>query len=314
MIDVIYGNEEYKIKEHLKKIIAKYNNPDVIKVDLEKEPMESLLTDAMMPSMFGNTKILIGENSYFLTGTKKTGMVNQNPDVLLKFLQEEHDAHLILVVTEESLDNRKKLVKELKKQANVTNYNQKDMNPINFVSNRLKEHNFEFDSELVKQIVNQVGHDFLVINNEIEKLALYMGDDQKLDAKIIKEVMVQNIMDTIWDLMDVVLVNDKKKTIELYNTLLEIGEDPVKIYTILANQYRLMLEVRILNDAGFTNKDIARKLAVHPYRVELALKHSRKYNPDVLTHYLEKLYELDLKVKSGKIEPVLGLNNFLLMI
>ena len=313
MVDIIYGNEEYKLKEHIRDVIAKYEDPDVIKIDLEKEPVEVLLTDALMPSMFGNTKILIGEGSYFLTGTKRAGVLTQNIDALLENLKNIPDnVHLIFTVSEESLDSRKKVVKELKKLAKVVEYNKKNQNPVSFVADALKANKFEFHNDLTKQIVNQVGHDLLVLNTELEKLIIYMGDEKKLDGSIIKKVLVKNIMDTIWDLMDVILINDKKRTLELYNSLLELGEDPVKIYNIIASSYRLMLEARTLNDAGFTNKDIASNLGVHPYRVELALNKSRRYDKEILINQIERLYDLDLKVKSGKVEPVLGLNNYLL--
>jgi len=314
MVDVIHGKEEYKIKEHIKKITKKYPDADVIKVDLALNPIEMLLNEAMIPSMFGNKKVLIGENSYFLTGVKKTGVINQNVDALLAYLEQKHDAHLILIVTEEALDGRKKIVKELKKQFSVTEYNPKDQNPVNFVMERLKEAKLISDPPLAKQIVNQVGHDLLILNNEIDKLILYMDEDKELTADIIKQVLVKNILDNIWDLTDAVLDNDKRKVISLYNSMLSLGEDPVKIYSILASQYRLMLEVRTLSDAGFTNKDIASNLGVHPYRIELALNKSRRYDKDTLNKYLEALYDLDLKVKSGKTDPVLGLNNFLLLI
>ena len=314
MIDVIFGTEEYKIKEKISKIIAKHEDPDVIRADFTKQPLEELLGDADIPSMFGNKRILIGGNCYFLTGVnKRKDWLEQNVDVLLDYLDKKHDAHLILVVTADSLDGRKKLVKELRKKATITECNPKDQNPVSFVTNKLKENKFKFDSDIPKQIINQVGTDLLVLNSELDKLVIYMGDNKELTTDIIKEVLISNITDVIWDLTDAMFLSDKKKTMELFNNMLELGEEPVKIYNVIASQYRLILEARTLSDAGFTARDIASNLGVHPYRIELALKKSRRYDKATLNMYLEKLYVLGLKYKSGKIDPIIGLTNFLLI-
>ena len=52
-------------------------------------------------------------------------------------------------------------------------------------------------------------------------------------------------------------------------------------------------------DIEFTEREIADKLNVHPYRIKLANQKSKKLSYDVLTNYLFDLSEIDYKIKSG---------------
>ena len=58
------------------------------------------------------------------------------------------------------------------------------------------------------------------------------------------------------------------------------------------------------------SKDIASTLKVHPYRVKLALE--ANYPDFELKDILKKLHNLDYEIKTGKVDKIVGLENFLL--
>lgn len=63
---------------------------------------------------------------------------------------------------------------------------------------------------------------------------------------------------------------------------------------------------------GYTEKDIASTLSIHPYRVKLAIQNSRNYSNELLIEYIDKLATLDYEIKSGEKDADTGLELFLL--
>ena len=105
---------------------------------------------------------------------------------------------------------------------------------------------------------------------------------------------------------------DKEKAMETYNDMIINGEEPIKIIVMLANQFRIMYQSKEMSKEGKNNNEIASILEIHPYRVKLALEKSYKYNSDDLLKKLYRLSEMDIDIKTGKINKFLAIELFIL--
>ena len=106
-----------------------------------------------------------------------------------------------------------------------------------------------------------------ILSQEINKLMLYKKDDKKIISSDIEELVCRPIVDNVFELIDAVIKKDIKKIFDLYNRLLFQGEEPIKIIVILANQFRLIYQVKRLKKLGYTENDIISRLRIHPYRL-----------------------------------------------
>lgn len=75
---------------------------------------------------------------------------------------------------------------------------------------------------------------------------------------------------------------DSKRALQIYHDMLLQKEDPIKMNAILLGQFRLLLQVSYLKKAGYQEPEIQKTLAVHPYRVKLALNQCRRYGTPLL--------------------------------
>ena len=91
-----------------------------------------------------------------------------------------------------------------------------------------------------------------------------------------------------------------------------LGEEPIKIIIMLANQFRLIYQTRNLYKKGYSEKDISNLLGIHPYRIKLAINKGNQFQDETLLIYLKRLSDLDMDIKNGKIEKELGLELFIL--
>ena len=78
---------------------------------------------------------------------------------------------------------------------------------------------------------------------------------------------------------------------------------------ILLGQFRLLLQVSYLKKAGYQEPEIQKTLAVHPYRVKLALNQCRRYGTPLLEAAFQQLVETEyaLKTSVGIKENAIGM-------
>lgn len=305
---LIYGTDYSLIKREIDNIA--YGITDVVKYDLSVDKIDELLDDASCISLFGDKKVLVGENALFLTGANTN--VNHNLDYLEKYVSEtSHENIVIISVLSEKLDERKKIVKTLKKNVTVIKkevIDEKDLS--GFVSAEFKAKGYDIDYKTAKYFTDYVGKNVDILISEINKMIIYKDTDKKITIEDINNISSKAFNDNVFDLCDAIMKKNFKKIFSCYNDLVSLKEEPIKIIALIGNQFNLVYQVKLLANEGKNSKDIASILAVHPYRVKLALE--TDYMLYELEDVLKKLHEIDYSIKSGKEDKNTCLENFLL--
>lgn len=310
MIYILYGLEKILIDREINKIInqSKLNSDSITKYDLEETDLNLILDDAETYSLFDDNKIIIVDNAYIFTGKKG---FEQNIDRLERYLNDPNpNTILVFNIIADKLDERKKIVKLTKKIGTIKQLIVKDVST--FVKTLFEP--YEISSQNIELLIKRVGNNSDILNNEISKIKIYKDDDKKITTDDILALTNQIIDTDIFKFIDNIIINNKSLVFETYNELIKIGEEPIKIIVMLANQFRLMYQVKGLTRKGYSEKDIAKILDIHPYRVKLALGKSKNFSDDKLLSILNQLANLDEQIKKGEIDKYLGLELFILNI
>ena len=161
---LIYGDEEFLIDKEIKNIINKFNSSmeNVARYNLDESNVREAIEDACTISMFETNKIVICEKCNFLTGENKKE-INHDIDSLIKYINNPFsDSVLIFVVRNPKLDERKKVVKELKKCSKVIecktieNYNLNNYHKIRrYFSNGMSFYFFQNKKEPISAIFHK---------------------------------------------------------------------------------------------------------------------------------------------------------------
>lgn len=306
---LIYGNDYGLIKREIDKITKDVS--DVVKFDLSVCKVDELLDDASCISMFGDKKVLIGENALFLTGAPNN--LEHNIDYLSNYLEDDrHDNIVILSLISEKLDERKKVVKLLKQKATVIYKEAIEEKKLeNFVIDEFKSRGFKIDFKTASYFVEFVGKNVDILLSEIDKMIVYK-EDKIILIDDINAISCRAFKDNIFDLTNAIMQKDYKKMYECYNDLMTLGEEPIRIIALLGNQFSLIYQVKLLASSGNSQKEIASILKVHPYRVMLGLQTNYKIKD--LENIIKRLHQLDYDIKRGAIYKNVGLDDFLLHI
>lgn len=98
----------------------------------------------------------------------------------------------------------------------------------------------------------------------------------------------------------------------MYHELLLQKEEPLKINAILIGQFRLLLQVKILFEKGYSQGNLASVLKIHPYRIKLAMQQIKHFSKQTLAQAYLGLEEIEVKIKTGQGQPELLFELFML--
>lgn len=307
MIYLFYGPEKYLMNLEMNKILSEYNieKINITYHDGDTELMANIIDDANTISLFSDKKAVIVNNSYFLS-TK----TNDNYETLLHYLNNiNKDTLLFFITDKDKLDERKKVVKELKKVALVKEF-MKSKNIDKIVLSMFD--NYKINNSDLSLFIKRVGDDLTMIQSEVNKLKIYKDTDLEITTNDILDLTVNNIDTDIFNLIDNIVALNKVSAITSYHEMIKMGDEPIKIIITLANQLRLIYQSKNLALKGYTEADIAKRLNVHPYRVKLAITKGRLITNKKLLSYLLDLANLDTEIKTGATDSKLGLELFIL--
>lgn len=306
MIYLLYGLNDYVINEEIKKIKEKFNitNNDITRYDYKEVLIKNIIDDAILIPLFSDKKLIIVDNATIFESSAK----KEETTILEKYLNNRNDDTILIFIDKvEKLDERKKIYKILKENKTIIECNNINLN--NLVKEALKD--YKINQDTIVKLINRVGTNPYNLINEIEKLKIFKINDKTITNLDIA-LTSKNIEDSIFDLINYIINKNSEKIIEIYNDLLNKNSEPLAILVLIANQFRLILQSKILYYQGYSEKDIATTLEVHPYRVKLALQSAREYEKSTLVDYIDKLAILDLDIKSGIKDANTSLELFLL--
>ena len=301
MIYLFYGIEDYLIQKEIDSIKQKNNIEEISisRYDLINTNIEKIIEDCEMNSMFTDKKVIIVNNSYIFTGQSKKGQIEQNLEALEKYINNPNiDTLLIFISDSEKLDERKKIVKLIKQKGIVKSF----------------FNDYKISDSSITKLINRVGNNLPLLEEEAEKLKLYKDDIKEINDEDILKITNKNVDLDIFKLIDNIIMKNKKVAIETYNEMIKYGEEPIKILIMIASQIRLMYQTKLLYKKGYTEKDSASLLGIHPYRVKLATEKGRKYTESDLLMYLDNLADLDSKIKQSNVDKKMAIELFILKI
>ena len=306
MIYLLFGTVNYLIDEYINNILSKEKIDDIniCKYFLDNN-LKDIVEDAMTISLFSPKKAIIVEANNLFSQKKDNSI-----SLLENYLSNYNESTiLILVVREQTIDSRRKVYKLINEKGKVVEFN-KNVNVYDYVKKHFKD--YTISNETINLLVKRVGNDLNLLKQEINKLKIYKINDKLIINDDVINLCSKNIDTNIFKFIDNIISKNKKEAIKNYHLLLKSGEEPIKIIVILANQFRLMYQVKMLNKQGYSEDNMASTLKMKRYPIHLALQNSYKYTSDILLDNLERLADLDIKIKTGEADKNIALELFLL--
>ena len=307
MFYILYGENAVMLDNFIEELMKSKDISYKIVYDYSECNIKDVIEECSYNDLFGSKKMVVLDNSVFLTS--KGSLEDKTFDSYISSPNE--NTVLVFKVVCEKLDERKKLVKDLKSKSIVKEFKDLDKTNINeYINNYFTNIGYKIDYNAVSEIISRIGETRRVLYSELEKLELYKIKDKHITIEDVKKVVTKYDEDNIFKLVDAVIQKNKKLIFNTYKKLVSDKEEPAVIISLLANNIMLILECSILLNEGMSSKDIASKLKEHPYRVSLAINNSYKVKKEELIDNLNKLAELDYQIKTGEVDKFKGLEAY----
>ncbi|MBT2677428.1 DNA polymerase III subunit delta [Bacillus sp. ISL-35] len=303
---LLYGTEAFLINETKQLLVDNVLDEEekdfnFSVYDLEETPIEAALEDAETFPFMGEKRLVILQNPMFLTSEKSKGMIEHNLAKLEDYLSQPAPYSIVVFSAPyEKLDERKKITKELKRRATVVEAKKLNEHEIKaWVKERAELHGSVIENDAIELLLTLAGTNLFMLTSEIDKLALYAGDNQPISKDIVDRLTARSLEQNIFSLVDKVVHRNVEAALRIYYDLLKQNEEPIKILAVITGQFRLIYQVKELARKGYGQQQIAGTLKIHPFRVKLAAGQAGAFSDEELTRIIKLLADADYQMKTG---------------
>ena len=301
MIIFLYGQDTYRLQKKLNEIIEEYKKIHQIGLSLvflegKEVIFQDFQKEFQQNSIFREKKLLVlkdlFENQEFANKFKKE---------IEKFISSED---IILIVEKRAILATNSFLKTLKKKAKCQEFkNLKGRQLVRWVKKEVEREGVQISSQALEQLIEFVGNDLWKMSNEIKKLITFKGKNSQIEKKDIDLLVKPKIETDIFKTIDFIAQNNKKRALELLEKHLEKGDSPLYLLSMINFQFRNLLIIRDLIDKNIPFYLISKKTKLHPYVVKKSYPLAKKFQASELKKIYQKMFEVDLNIKIGKIEP-----------
>jgi len=287
----------FSLDKKIEELIINNNFKDASKsiYSLDETPLENALEDLDTYSFLTPKKIIIIKNIDSINKDEQ----EEEKAHLIKYLQNPNQDNL-LIITAKKLDKKLKLYKEITNNTEVIipEYNSKDI--IKELLNDYKINNNDID-----YIIELCDNDQIKIKNECEKLKLYCIDSKTITKEQIEEIVVKKFGDPqnlVFSFARYIAENDKTNALNIYRELLNYGKHPLEIVSLIANQLRSLLKIKLLEEQNYNKNQISEIINKKPFYVEKQQELTRLYNLNDINYLIKKLQDIDMKMKTTDLD------------
>jgi len=160
----------------------------------------------------------------------------------------------------------------------------------------------ELERTAAEELADILNADLTHIRTELEKLATYVGDRQRITRADVKALVLSAKRYSVWQLADMLAARQRSRALEFLDSLLREGEQPAGLVGAMAWMYRKLIEAQEL-PAHTSRWQAAGHLGMRPETAEIALRQGRRIPRQQLLDGLIVLYEADSRLKSGAPNP-----------
>jgi len=309
MIYLLYGPDTYRSKKKLEEIIGYYKKNHKSGLNLSSFGGESLRyqdfwDDLSAVSMFKEKRLIILNNIFSNKVFKEEFLKNEK-----KIIDSED---IIIVYEEKELLETDFLFKSLKKSSKLQKFDFLGGEKLkDWVLEEFNKYETKIDLKTIQFLVNFIGNDLWQFSNEIKKLAAYKNKTKKIEEEDAVFLIKPKIEADIFRTIDALSSKNKKMAIFLIHNHLEKGDSPNYLLSMIKFQFQNLLIIKDLYEKGVPIYGFSKMTKLHPFIIRKSTELSKKFTLQELKKIYRRIFQIDLDIKTGKIEPRLALDMFL---
>lgn len=280
--------------------------------DGEKMDYQDFRCETRTMPMFNERKLIILTNIF------------DNQEFKEKFLKNSRECvkseNVFIFYEQKLIKKNDALFKFLKKEAKSQEFQSLSGYKLkNWIKKEAQKYNCEIEPSALEKLINLLGNDLWRISEEIKKLVSYVhsvrdagvsiGTKKKeIGLREINLLIKPEIENDIFKTIDAIASKNKSRALALLHQHTEEGESPLYLLSMINFQFRNVLEVKNLLKKNYSYWEVRKKSALHPFVIQKSCKQAENFSEEELGKIYQKLFEADLNIKTGRLNPETALD------
>jgi DNA polymerase III subunit delta len=190
---------------------------------------------------FGSTKVVWLKNVNFLgdTAISRAASLQSALEELADLVKNGPGSDVIFLISATEVDKRRSFYKSLLKRAETQIFDRLDSSrsgweeeATEIVRSRAKKRKLQFDDAALDLFVLLTGGDTRQIENELEKIDIFLGKDRGVHADLVRELVPLSRAGVIFELSNALATRDLELALTLVRRLLDQGESAIGILLV----------------------------------------------------------------------------------
>ncbi|MDI6603300.1 MAG: DNA polymerase III subunit delta [Patescibacteria group bacterium] len=305
MIIFLYGKDTYRSRRKLNEIVEHYkkihkSGLNLRYFDAGNLNFQDFKSEVETISMFREKKLVVLKDVF------------SNKDFQEEFLKQGekfvNSDNIILIYEKKEIDKNNSFLKFLKKNSKFQEFKPLEGQKLkNWVKKEFEKYQVEADPEALDNLINFVGSSLWQMESEIKKLVNYKND-RKIKKEDIELLVRPKIETDIFKTIDAISEKKKSRALFLLHQHLEKGDTPLYLLAMINFQFRNLLKIKDLIEKNTPYYKIINESNLHPFVVKKNYQLAQKFSLWQLKQIYQKIFETDLKIKTGKLNPELALD------
>jgi len=304
---LFYGKNEGLKNQHIKQLLGKNNNSNVIKYD-EKEILEN--EDIFFESILSNS---LFENEKSIIINRGTDKINE---IIINLIERNIDG-ITIIINANVLEKKSKLRKLFEKEKNlacIATYPDTNETLSNLTLAFFKKIKISISQQNINLIVDKCGGDRLNLENELEKIEIYSTKKKSISSEEISKLINLSENHTFYELIDNCLAKNANKTINILNENNFSNEDCIIILRTFLLKAKKILSLSIEYNK---NKDInqtinSAKPPIFWKEKDIVKTQLNKWEPEKIKELIYLINDIELQIKKNYNNSILLVTDFIL--
>jgi DNA polymerase-3 subunit delta len=354
----VVGSDEAEVKRVAGELAQKLAPPDAGDFGLEtidgaadnaeqaatriRSTIEALQT---LP-FFGGAKLVWLKNVNFLGDNQigRAASVQSALEELAGTIEEGFAEGITLLVSAVEVDKRRSFYRTLSKRAEIQVFDKLDSTrsgweeaATELVQRLAKKHKLQFEDPALELFVLLTGGDTRQIENELEKIDIYLGEKRKVDVDVVRELVPLSRAGVIFELGNALAERDLERALRLVRRLLDQGESAIGILLVailptvrnlllakdLMERHRLMRPhapfhfisaINRLSAAATEHLPRKKDGSINAYALGIAAQNAHRFETEQLIAGMQACLEANLKLVTTQLEHELVLTELVVQL
>jgi DNA polymerase-3 subunit delta len=306
---ILHGDEVFLVDKALSELVSCYLSPEQQTINLsyldgKVATIEDLESCCETLPFLSEKRITVLKNpGQFIERESRD-------DRILNYLM-KLGTHQILIIydPENSIKKNTRLFKQLDKKGAAFEFNKlKQSELIVWIQELLLSLGKKMSVSDLNYLVQQSGYmsrnsvtNLFDMENEIRKLTAY-SSAQNITRSDVDRVMVRNLDNNIFDLLNAISRKDTGRALELFDEMQIMNEPVQRLLFMISRQFRLLLGYHSYKNKGYGPSEIQNKLQIKPYEYTRISSQAQQFDERYLGRILEIVLETDRRMKTMPVD------------